>query len=1841
MNKILTSNIITNSDFNFDYSSFINNKSINEKNPNIYDYKYKSISTNNLLHKYFLGNKKISTLKDIENLYNNITVISFSFFNSNNYVEEKEKFKEKFQPFLNGTYFNGYLDILLIMREFPNEFNIFEYLNLDLYLYDMNDIRIREQKLMIIIRNNIILTLLVVATEIFFHEKEGKINFYKNNTYFEKNKDEINDGYIFDDLSFLNKLIEQFKNLINEIDNSIYKIELDVEVFFLALLGYKNKAKIIKQKHFEYFKNFLMECDITKNYNLDNFLTETVEKNNFDSLTKIEKLIFRKMLNNAARRKFYFGFEFLLKSNIFCYIISEGRIWKNIGKKMRKEEAFNLWNIYQQNLNYVGDIQLTETLSSEYKNQIITLKKQKKTNEIIHNQKKNEKIRYLRNLKKKNIILDSSYFVKDEEMEEIYKENMKKIDFKLLKLINEIKFYFVVCFRELITIFFKSDLKELVMYFLEEYKKNIYKFKIPIEIFEICIEYDESICLDIIDLSLNSQNAKSSYMHIAIIKKYFHLARKLLKYKKCREFLNEPPPFDYNHFAWISRYQVQSQKKQSQNLIYKHKENLKFIDFIQECSIHNKYDENNTFSDNNTNINNDNDDDSFYSLINNKKDYFAKVKNSGFKNLSTINKINTDKIMNNYLREFSNAINSINSTNENLILNDNSTKSLNNKNFKSIVVNKMFNKNQFSETTEKTNYIQKNKNKGILEINIISPSDVKKKYLQMQLPRISSGCTLTNKNNVNEKNKMKYMKRNNIFIPNEENKTSHRFSVLSSKDNEIFLSHTTNSIDDEFSFESFPFKNNINKYRTNKLNSTLAIKKIQSNKHYIQNDINKLFVKKKSNFANKNDKTLLTNKYIQKKKNKKFNDILKSKTHGFHNKKKKIFSKLLNKLIYILKNESIDEIKLNKIQDGFFPINAQLILIEAIRFGQYVIDVLCLLNSIEQNCINLSYSDKIFSNILTYTNSEGNLTKCKEPLLFIAISCEFLMKIGKIDLKLFYKAQTVAEEILSLGEKIQDNIKDEEMLNYYLKEQFDNKGRNALEIYAENEFYELLKDNCVGNIVEKLWYGEETSLFKYLTLGRLFLGNIYHEYYENILDRNYYEKENKFNFQYNCFIKNCSVRFSLDMIVMIMISLFYEFVTYKYIINMGHNKQYQYSKVSVFGNFILIGYIINFIEYIIFILKTGRKLNTSISEFILVTILIIGLFFTYIDLGEIIFSYNENEKNDHYFTIHSILISSILTTCWIKVFFILMVTPEYGIVIRILKNIFKQFFCFMLIIIAITFCFGQIFTLFFHNSNEDFNYFYNSFLSLFNTCFGQVYFDNFNDLTVFGYTFLICYTTLSNIILFKTIVSLLNNFYDNVLVISDAQTRAMLILTYEKKKWDEKYGFLILLPTPLNIIAFPFAIILLIIDKFNFYNIEYLCDIFCKFFYFFIVIFYFIYIFFLSIILFPFCLLKCYFHFLHDYTIKKSYNHLNENTICFDNNFCLIKKFLYIPFNLIKITFQDLFYFWKLVYKENKNNDYELLNLGGKIEFIIELRRFFCDLRFKERKKIISIYEIYEALNLFKKKKNYYKKKANSNSKKSNFTDINKLCGNDNFNYSKIYSFNNIKPLENLNINNSLNKELYANNNSNNNYNKILFKSSNTYMISNNSSQTPYGSYFFLDRQNFQENMKENFRYLIDKLIDSDGYIDLERALALLPYRVKYSNRFIKNLHYLKVRVIINGLRKFLYKSKNNFFYCVKKLHLLINKLYIKINLIYFYLSDDNIEKIKNKSRAINEKYLKNQDIYQMFKKKDEESEYDDEGEYTSFFYYKTGKKINALGKKSINTPGTTRISSNNSSSDF
>ena len=110
------------------------------------------------------------------------------------------------------------------------------------------------------------------------------------------------------------------------------------------------------------------------------------------------------------------------------------------------------------------------------------------------------------------------------------------------------------------------------------------------------------------------------------------------------------------------------------------------------------------------------------------------------------------------------------------------------------------------------------------------------------------------------------------------------------------------------------------------------------------------------------------------------------------------------------------------------------------------------------------------------------------------------------------------------------------------------------------------------------------------------------------------------------------------------------------------------------------------------------------------------------------------------------------------------------------------------------------------------------------------------------------------------------------------------------------------------------------------------------------------------------------------------------------------------------------------------------------------------------------------------------------------------------------------------------------------------------------------------------------------------------------------------------MKVIIRGMRKFLFKIEgNNSKYAFKKMQLLIYKIMLKFNLIYYYLSDETITKIKEISNNVNShpQFGKNGIISQMFEKRDDESEYDDEGEgINSFERYSHKKYISPFETK-------------------
>ena len=162
----------------------------------------------------------------------------------------------------------------------------------------------------------------------------------------------------------------------------------------------------------------------------------------------------------------------------------------------------------------------------------------------------------------------------------------------------------------------------------------------------------------------------------------------------------------------------------------------------------------------------------------------------------------------------------------------------------------------------------------------------------------------------------------------------------------------------------------------------------------------------------------------------------------------------------------------------------------------------------------------------------------------------------------------------------------------------------------------------------------------------------------------------------------------------------------------------------------------------------------------------------------------------------------------------------------------------------------------------------------------------------------------------------------------------------------------------------------------------------------------------------------------------------------------------------------------------------------------------------------------------------------------------------------------------------------------------------------NNNRKSVFWSFFnnktLLDKKLLREAVKNNFRTLLDKLVDTEGFIDLERALILLPYKVKYSESFLKSLKYLNLKVIIRGMRKFMFKIEgDNSKYSYKKMQFLIYKIMIKFNMLYNYLSDETILKVKEIAKNVDShpQFGKNGILIQMFEKRDDESEYDDEGE--------------------------------------
>jgi hypothetical protein len=679
--------------------------------------------------------------------------------------------------------------------------------------------------------------------------------------------------------------------------------------------------------------------------------------------------------------------------------------------------------------------------------------------------------------------------------------------------------------------------------------------------------------------------------------------------------------------------------------------------------------------------------------------------------------------------------------------------------------------------------------------------------------------------------------------------------------------------------------------------------------------------------------------------NKRSDKIKRKKTlHSEYNSTHKELSMATNR-------EMTGKINMDEIKNNL-NVNVQMILIDNLRFGQYTFYCLCILSCISDRAIYTEYSDKLCKHLMLFTKDEEGMSRCKYPILLCALAAEFLYRLGRLNVKYQYKCNSVAEVLLQLGENLQSSIKDEEMLSYYLREQTDFKNRSALEIIAENKFYDLLKDENVASIVSKLWYGKgkEISLFNFCRITRIINSHIKHEHYDDVIKRTYNEVKTKnYSFQYNQYINNCSVRYQVDSFSTLLTTIFYQYIIYYYVSltkeGIESSTDTLLIRLNYIANIIVYSINLNMIFYLIYVYKINRPIKLDFW------IILDVIMFTAVLLNFTNFSLSIGLDSQLIHLVDALIYSVIIVCAWLRVIKILMTTRTFGPTLRIIYLLLWPIMSFILVFFALNTVFAQVFTLLFKDTDNDFNSFFSSWVTLYQFSFGVTNFQGFSSMKIFGYILTMIYITITNLILLNLIIAIVNNLYSFFKEKADAENRSVLVISYERIKWHDEYGLLILLPAPFNLFTSFFIFILLITPEEKRAGLN---TFFSKIAYIIVALGNFLILLICSILLFPFAYFKSLIHSGYD-----NYSSFSFADI-FRIFFTLITRFLI----LLRYIVEDIFNFWRICYKHHSDAEGE--KKSGQIdkEIIYSVRNILAELKYFQNKRIIDIETVYKMLGL-------------------------------------------------------------------------------------------------------------------------------------------------------------------------------------------------------------------------------------------------------------------------------------
>ena len=519
-----------------------------------------------------------------------------------------------------------------------------------------------------------------------------------------------------------------------------------------------------------------------------------------------------------------------------------------------------------------------------------------------------------------------------------------------------------------------------------------------------------------------------------------------------------------------------------------------------------------------------------------------------------------------------------------------------------------------------------------------------------------------------------------------------------------------------------------------------------------------------------------------------------------------IKSKVTNLILPCLKDEKCKEVlKENEIQQ--FIVSNYLIEGNLLYYGAEMI------NNISTTYIDFSFSNTFIDNIILALKNKL-INNCHSPVLTCLILYEIISNIKQISTNFGLKCKKVSNKLMTICKNIDESTSDEKYIKFLLSQK-DSKGRTGYEIASNIPGCPILESNKIGNIVDNMWQGhlrfdgilDFSSLLRFIKSSKKkdtnpfkqFNGPDYHKTY----------------FHQICLWKSsCSLRFLQESFTTILLIIVYNLFLF-YIVNYDEVMA-NINDLTLRDKYLLLIYIIwcciivlNIPLNLIYCkLSQKRKFSLDFWNSMEIAMMICS-FLILIDTQKLFPKYDEfgnllpsNKRNDASFLIKVTILSINDFLVWLRITGILLTYNEFGSLIRMIYKLCVIIAKYLVIYLIIIIAAATVYTTLFYKASIMYESYSITFTTLFQGYLNNSKYQYFYYYKEFGAILCIIFVIIGGLILVNMLIILLSNEYENLanhIVVSQKST---LIRYYKRYKWDKKYGYIMFLATPFNIINY-------------------------------------------------------------------------------------------------------------------------------------------------------------------------------------------------------------------------------------------------------------------------------------------------------------------------------------------------------------------------------------------------------------------------------------------------------